>query len=68
MKSGLLTCATLLLATACTSQQAYDSAQNWQRTECNRMVDQGERTTCMNKAAKPYDDYKRETDKLQQRP
>lgn len=67
MRYGLLPCAILLATTACTSQQGYQSAQNWQRTECNKMLDQNERAACMSKASTPYDDYKRETENIQRR-
>ncbi|MER2541415.1 MAG: hypothetical protein ABTQ26_19410 [Azonexus sp.] len=47
----------------CTSQQGYASAQSWQRSECNKLLDQSDRDRCMAKASMSYDDYKRESGK-----
>ena len=56
-----LTCSAA--STGCTSQQGYASAQSWQRSECNKLLDQSERERCMANASMPYDDYKRESGK-----
>ena len=56
----------LLLAfaiTGCTTQQGYQSAQGWQRNQCNQMVDQREREQCLSKTTTNYEDYKREAAK-----
>jgi hypothetical protein len=57
----VLTC--IAASTGCTSQQGYASAQSWQRSECNKLLDQSERDRCMANASMPYDDYKRESAK-----
>lgn len=56
----------LLLAfviTGCTTQQGYQSAQGWQRNQCNQMVDQRDREQCLSKTTTSYEDYKREATK-----
>ena len=58
--------ASLLLAfaiTGCTTQQGYQSAQGWQRNQCNQMVDQRDREQCLSKTTTSYEDYKREAAK-----
>jgi hypothetical protein len=50
------------IASGCTMQQAYHSAQSWQRNECNRVVDSGERERCIESTTMRYDDYKRQTE------
>jgi hypothetical protein len=57
----VLTCSAA--SSGCTSQQGYASAQSWQRSECNKLLDQSERDRCMANASMPYDDYKRESAK-----
>jgi hypothetical protein len=51
-----------LAASGCTSQQAYYSAQAWQRNECGKIADQGEYQRCMNKTNTSYEDYKHQTE------
>lgn len=68
MKPVLYLWAILLGTSACSSQQGYHSAQNWQRGECNKVIDQSERSACLANTNTSYDDYKRESGKLQQRP
>jgi len=46
---------------ACTSQQMYASGQNYQRNQCERLPDMGERQRCLEKANMSYEEYKRET-------
>ena len=50
------------LLASCSSRQLYDSAQGWQRNECNRLLDLQDRKRCMESTATSYDDYKRQTD------
>ena len=52
----------VLAATGCTSKQAYDTGQAWQRRECNKIVDQNERDRCLDGVNTPYEDYKRQTE------
>ena len=47
----------------CTSQQGYAAVQSWQRSECNKLLDQSERNRCMTNASMSYDDYKQESGK-----
>jgi hypothetical protein len=49
-------------ATGCTTQQAYSSAQAWQRNECNRQVEQTARERCLAGTGMSYDDYRRRTE------
>ena len=51
----------LVAATGCSWQQAYSSAQGWQRSACYRLVEQAERDRCLANAAMPYDEYRRRT-------
>ncbi len=46
----------------CTWQQAYSSAQGWQRNSCYRLVEQIERECCLNNTNMPYEDYQRQTE------
>jgi len=43
----------------CSWQQAYSSAQQWQRNACQRYPDAGERERCLASASQPYDDYRK---------
>ena len=45
---------------ACSSQQAYNTAQAWQQNQCNRQVDNSDRERCINKAATPYEVYQQQ--------
>lgn len=47
----------VLLLSACTGRQVYDSAQGWRQSECNREVDAQKRQLCLDEAAKSYDSY-----------
>jgi transposase len=51
--------ATVSLASGCTWQQAYASAQGWQRNACYRVPDQIERERCLGNANMSYADYRR---------
>jgi hypothetical protein len=52
----------MLLATGCSWQQGYVSAQGWQRNQCQRLPDQTERERCLASSAMPYDQYRRHTE------
>jgi len=57
--------AILILATAvpgCSWQQAYSTAQEWQRSQCNRIVEQAERERCLANASMTYDEYRSRND------
>jgi hypothetical protein len=51
--------ATVSLVSGCTWQQAYASAQGWQRNACYRVPDQIERERCLSNATMSYEDYRR---------
>lgn len=51
----------VLGAAGCTSQQMYASGQNYQRNQCERQPDMGERQRCLEKANMSHDEYKKET-------
>lgn len=62
----ILACvAAATLTSACSSRQAYDSGQAWQRNECNRIADAQERQRCMNSASTSYDSYQRQRQDIQ---
>lgn len=48
----------MTVASGCSGQQAYSSAQGWQRNQCNRLVDQTERERCLANTSVSYDDYR----------
>jgi hypothetical protein len=50
--------AILSVASGCTWQQAYSSAQGWQRNACYRVADQSERERCLASTGVSYDDYR----------
>jgi hypothetical protein len=54
--------AVLLLASACTWQQAYYVGQAWQRSSCTRLVEQTERDRCLGNANMSYEDYRRQVE------
>lgn len=63
----ILAClATAVSTTACSSRQAYDSGQAWQRNECGRIPDTQERQRCMNSASTSYDTYQRQRQDIRQ--
>jgi hypothetical protein len=56
--------AAVIVATAagCSARVAYDSAQNWQRLECQKIQDLSARNKCLADASAPYEDYKRQSE------
>ena len=50
-----------IVLTSCTTEQAYNTGQGWQRNECNKIVDRAEYERCMQSTSTSYDDYKRQT-------
>jgi hypothetical protein len=61
----LLTLAAPLIAlsvAACTAEQVYDSAQGWQRNQCNKDLDKTEYDRCMAQLNTPYDSYRHQTE------
>lgn len=49
-------------AAGCSTRVAYDSVQNRQRLECQKIQDLSARSKCLADASTPYDDYKRQTE------
>jgi hypothetical protein len=52
----------LLLLAACTTEQAYNTAQGWQRNWCGKIPDKAEFDRCMSDANRSHDEYKRQTE------
>jgi len=64
MRSTAIICLAAIVLGAlpgCTSQQMYASGQAYQRQQCERLPDMGERQRCLEKASMSYEDYKKET-------
>jgi PBP1b-binding outer membrane lipoprotein LpoB len=57
MKPALLVALTAVLLGACSNQQRYDTAQNWQRNQCNHLADNDARSQCEARAKTSYDSY-----------
>ena len=65
MRRAVFSLMALLVAlslSACTAEQAYDTAQAWQRNQCNKLPDKAEFDRCMSKTNTPYESYKRQTE------
>jgi len=56
--------AALIVAAAagCSARVAYDSVQNRQRLECQKIQDLSARNKCLADASTPYEDYKRQSE------
>lgn len=48
----------------CSSEQLYASGQDWQRSECNKLLDAQERGRCLSRANASYDSYRQQTERL----
>ncbi len=46
----------------CTSRELYHAGQQWQRQECQRLMDLEERKRCHASTARSYEDYKAEAE------
>lgn len=57
MKPALLLPLAALLLGACSNQQMYDTARNWQRNQCLRAQDSEARSQCEARAKTSYDNY-----------
>lgn len=55
--------AILSVASGCSWGQAYSAGQQWQRNQCNRLVEQTERERCLGNANMPYEDYRRQSER-----
>jgi len=49
-------------AAGCSTRVAYDSVQNRQRLECQKIQDLSARSKCLADASTPYEDYKRQSE------
>lgn len=58
---GIAATATLITGTGCTTQQLYSTGQAWQRNECNRLMDQQERSRCLSSTSTSYEAYKQQS-------
>ena len=47
---------------ACTTEQAYGTAQAYQRNQCGKILDKAEFDRCMSGTNTTYDAYKRQTE------
>jgi len=65
LAQNLVACGVAIVASSgCTTQQAYSAGQEWQRNQCNRMIDNAERSRCLDQLNTSYADYKRQTEEL----
>lgn len=62
--SRLVTIVGLVVAAAagCSTRVAYDSVQNRQRLECQKIQDLSARSKCLADASTPFEDYKRQSE------
>ena len=49
-----------ILASGCSWQQAFYSAQGWQRNMCSKLPDQTERERCLSNSSMTYEEYHRQ--------
>ena len=49
-----------LSLSACTTEQAYNTGQAWQRNQCNKLPDKAEFDRCVSKTDTTYESYKRQ--------
>jgi hypothetical protein len=51
-----------LAAPACSWEQAYYATQTWQRNECSKLPDAGERERCASRNSASYGTYRQQAD------
>ena len=51
-------------ASGCTTRQMYATGQEWQRNQCNRIIDNVERNRCLEQVNTSYENYKRQNEAL----
>jgi hypothetical protein len=54
--------AAAVLIGGCSNEQVYNSIHGAKETECQKILDAGERNRCLNDAHKPYSTYKQQRD------
>lgn len=52
----------VLSPSACTTEQAYYTAQGWKRNQCNKLPDKAEFDRCMSDTNTAYESYRRQTE------
>ena len=57
--------ACLVLLAACTTEQAYYVGQQWQGSQCSRLVNRQDYDACMRRSSGSYDSYRKERDLFQ---
>ena len=59
----LVSCSLLaaVVAGGCSSEQIYNAAQGWRRSECYKIGDLDQRERCLKEASRPYDAYDKAT-------
>lgn len=50
------------LSPGCTAQQAYGTAQAWQRNQCSKLPDKADYDRCMSQTQTSYQSYKQQTE------
>jgi hypothetical protein len=53
------------LISGCTTQQAYSTAQAWQRNQCGKLPDKADFDRCMSQTQTTYESYKQQTEPIQ---
>ena len=51
-----------MFLSACTTEQAYYTAQGWKRNQCNKLPDKAEFDRCMSDTDTAYESYKRQAE------
>ena len=54
MKTTMTLLTALLALAACSSSEKLDSGREWQRAECNRIIDNESRVRCMKRVDEDY--------------
>ncbi len=54
MKTTMILVAGVLALAACSTNEKLDSAREWQRAECNRIIDNESRMRCMRRVDDDY--------------
>ncbi len=50
-----------LLLASCSTETAYNMGQGWQRNQCEKIPDQGQRQQCLDKLKVGYEEYRKQT-------
>lgn len=61
-----LVAASTALLSACTTQDAYQIGQGWQREQCRRLQDPAERARCEKSTAISYEKYRADAEAVRQ--